>query len=422
MMTNQLWRMWVCVAATVLIVGSTAWAKQVVVTLKDGRQITGDLVSESPDAVTVSIADINTTFPRSAIATVEDKPTLDSLYKQKLERLTKDDVAGRYQLAQWLYTQGSDEQAVRWSLDERKKADQLAIEQLDWLLRDDPDNVQVRMLKGLTAKRIEDRRVSERPTSPDQTDNGGSTAGDGTSGDSTYLTAEQRNLLKIYEIDLSSKPKLVIPASTVEKIYADERLRSDAAMAPYQGRSGKARFRTLQGYEQLEILFQLRARSLYDEVQVRSEPTPLREFRTKVNPTYVVGHCGRCHAVGKDAAPQFFTRKANGEEAAYTNFLILSRMTGGIRDMIDRQTPDDSLLFQYGLPREEATFPHPEVPNFRHYFSGKQDKRYQEMTEWVKTLYRPTPRYPIEYTAPGTKAPAAEPVEPQPAPAPLPAE
>jgi hypothetical protein len=51
MMTNRLWRMSVCVAAAVLIVGSAAWAKQVVVTLKDGRKITGDLVSESPDAV-----------------------------------------------------------------------------------------------------------------------------------------------------------------------------------------------------------------------------------------------------------------------------------------------------------------------------------------------------------------------------------
>jgi hypothetical protein len=325
--------------------------------------------------------------------------------------------------AQWLYTQGSDEQAVRWSLDERKKADQLAIAQLDWLLRDDPDNVQVRMLKGLTAKRIEDRQASERQPPADQA--GNDTTTNGSSAKATYLTDEQRNLLKIYEIDLSSKPKLIVPGATVEKIYADERLRSDAAMAPYQGRTGKARFRTLPGYQQLEILFQLRARSLYEEVQVRSEPAPLREFRTRINPTYVVGHCGRCHAVGKEASPQFFTRKANGEEAAYTNFLILSRMTGGIRDMIDRQTPEDSLLMQYGLPREEATFPHPEVPNFRHYFSGTEDRRYQEMTAWVKTLFRPTPRYPIQYTAPGTQTqtPAtAEPAGPAPGPAPLPAE
>jgi hypothetical protein len=259
--------------------------------------------------------------------------------------------------------------------------------QLDWLLRDDPDNVQVRMLKGLTAKRIEDRQASERQPPADQA--GNDTTTNGSSAKATYLTDEQRNLLKIYEIDLSSKPKLIVPGATVEKIYADERLRSDAAMAPYQGRTGKARFRTLPGYQQLEILFQLRARSLYEEVQVRSEPAPLREFRTRINPTYVVGHCGRCHAVGKEASPQFFTRKANGEEAAYTNFLILSRMTGGIRDMIDRQTPEDSLLMQYGLPREEATFPHPEVPNFRHYFSGTEDRRYQEMTAWGEDALPP---------------------------------
>ncbi len=389
-------------------------AKQVVLTLKDGRKVNGELVSETPNGVVVKIANIATTFPRNMIARVDTKLTLTEQYEQQLARLAKDDIAGRYKLAQWLFEQG-EPTATEWSNKEKDTADKLAVKQLDWLLKDDPRNMQAKMLRGMAIKRIQDRQISQTTAATATTPKPST----GTSSKrlavptkamskNDLLNAQQVNLLKIYEIDLGTKPKIVLPPASVKKLFDDQRYRADPALASFQGRNGEARFRNLPGHEQLAILFELRARDMYGDAVVRTEPQPLKEFRTKINPQYIVRYCGECHAYGKeDHPPVFFTRKPNSEEAAYTNFLLLSRMTGGARHMIDRQDAAESLLLQFGLPRTEAKFPHPEVKGMKQYFTGTKDRRYLDMVNWVKKLYFPAPNYPISYTLPTKKVPAA---------------
>ncbi len=399
----QPWRLCLVTIIVFSCAAASALAREVILTLKDGRRITGELVSQSPDNVVIKIANISTTFDRTMVAKIEEKLTITEQYQQRLERLAKDDLAGRYQLAQWLYEQG-DVRNADLSAEQRAKADELAIKQLNWLLQDDSDHVQAKMLRGLVAQRIEQRRraaetAPERDDPPrraDETDRDAAPAER-----PKYLTEEQRNLLKIYEINLRDRPTVVVRPDTVDKIYDNPTYRADQAMADYQGVTGKAKFRNLPGYEQLRILFDLRARELYEEVVIRTEPQALKEFRTRINPTYVARYCGECH--GPDRAehpPIVFNRKANSEQVAYTNFLILSRMRGGKRDLIDRQNPEESRLLQFGLPRDEAAYPHPDVRKFRQYFTGPEDRRYVEMVEWIRSLYFPAPQYPIDYTPP----------------------
>jgi hypothetical protein len=88
---------------------------------------------------------------------------------------------------------------------------------------------------------------------------------------------------------------------------------------------------------------------------------------------------------------------------AYSNFLILSRAETGRGLMLDRSRPTDSLLIQYGLPREDAKFPHPDADGWRPSFVGQWDRdpTYRSLVKWIgEELYRPTPNYGITWRPP----------------------
>jgi hypothetical protein len=60
-----------------------------------------------------------------------------------------------------------------------------------------------------------------------------------------------------------------------------------------------------------------------------------------------------------------------------------------------------------GLPRAGSRYPHPPVPAadgradlWRPTFRNAVDRRFIEATEWINSMYRPRPEYPIEYTPP----------------------
>ena len=108
--------------------------------------------------------------------------------------------------------------------------------------------------------------------------------------------------------------------------------------------------------------------------------------------------------------------RPNSDAAVYTNFLILDRfqLSDG-RSLIDYQDPAHSPLVQMGLPRENATTPHPKVPGasarsdlWKPVFESTDDKRFTDAMEWIKSMYRPRPQYPIPYEPPGASAPGAD--------------
>ncbi len=225
------------------------------------------------------------------------------------------------------------------------------------------------------------------------------------------LTDEQIHLIKVYEIDLQAEPRITIPRQTLLEFL--ENYRADPALAEYPGRAGRQTFLRLPGWRQLQILFQARAREFYDDVVVLDEPQAMQTFRTRIAAGLLAQRCARCHGGGEAPGLYLFAGQPNRESVAYTNFLILHR-TG----LIDRDQPIESRLLQYGLPRAEATDPHPEAARFQQYYTGVEDPRFQQAVEWVGQLYRPKPNYPIEYSVPQAAAPQpdepAEPAAPQP--------
>jgi hypothetical protein len=57
--------------------------------------------------------------------------------------------------------------------------------------------------------------------------------------------------------------------------------------------------------------------------------------------------------------------------------------------MIDRTHPEESLLAQYCLPRDQAAPPHPDVGNFHPIYKNRFDPGYAEMLRWISLLLKP---------------------------------
>jgi hypothetical protein len=74
---------------------------------------------------------------------------------------------------------------------------------------------------------------------------------------------------------------------------------------------------------------------------------------------------------------------------------------GDGRPLIDYQNPGRSPLLQFGLPREDAITPHPDVVGWTPVFRSRDSRAFQRAVRWIQSMYRPRPDYPIEYTPPG---------------------
>ena len=175
-----------------------------------------------------------------------------------------------------------------------------------------------------------------------------------------------------------------------------------------------AQLRNAQGYEKLQLLFDLRARELYSQVQVQDDPPVMREFRTNIHQRYVVNYCGTtaCHGGDGGAGGVRLLRDAiDTDTTVYTNFITLQSTHVGPLDMINRQQPDRSLLLQYGLARTAATTPHPEAEGWRPKFHAMQDGFLQATSRWIDSLWKPTPDYGIKAPPPPA---TTQPIQPQP--------
>src|SRR5690606_8892035 len=99
------------------------------------------------------------------------------------------------------------------------------------------------------------------------------------------------------------------------------------------------------------------ARELYGSVQVNGDPEAFSRFRDDVQTRWLVNACAtnRCHGGAEAGRLRLVNTRPGGDEAVYTNFLILNRfvMTDG-RPLILENDPGASPLLEMGLPRGDA--------------------------------------------------------------------
>ncbi len=401
---------------------TTISAAQVTVVKTDGTQITGDLLRQDGNSVTLRLADTNIPIRinRDQIQELRETPTIAQQYRQRRAALKDDDVNGRYDLAKWLYDQRELPLARRELLDLRNISPQ--DERVKLLL-----SATEEQLKAAAALAAAQRQAapdgSATTTPPGSTppaQSGESTASTTTGLPTQRLTPQQISLIRVYEYDSQARPPLrvQVPGEVFDALFTQYR-DEPAVAAIMRQPNGPATFRNKPGHEVLEFLFKLRTRELYDKVRVLDDPPALTTFRARIHQTYVLNYCAtnQCHGGTGAASRDFFLFRNNPWEdaTAYSNFFILHAYQKDMNRMIDRARPEESLLIQYGLPRRDAKYPHPDKGNWRPHpaLTGPASIR-PLLVNWIGTQLLPEKMlpestYPITYTLPKVEQPKEQP-------------
>lgn len=406
-----------------------ALAREATVTLNDGKTYTGEVVSDDAGGVVLLIANIRTTIPREDVKSVEYIETIESQYATRRAAIADDNIGDRLVLARWLY---------------ENKAYTLAKKEVDDLKTRAPDDTQIDTLgRAIEArlKLMEDSAKTAADKAPKPADKNTPSPKPGTSTDATVgppglkfdekglpterLSDKEINTIRVYEVDLRSnpRPRVIVPKSVVDDVLTGY---SDRENVP-KGKD-QQKFRSAPGVDQLQLLFDLKARELYDQVTVKDDPAFIKNFTSNIHRAYVLNYCGTssCHG-GENGGRMFlFRNEGTSDRTIYTNFYTLAKFETAKGYMIDMTKPERSFLIQYGLPVEEAALPHPTVKGWQPFARNINNATIQVVLRWISTLSTTVNfKYPIAYTpafvlSPEARAAAARGATPATTPAPMP--
>lgn len=378
---------WLAASPTI---SAASWApdadepRPCVVTLTDGRQVSGDLLEQTDERVVLLVGGVRTSFAAGDVASVVLRPSAEAEFRRMRALVDDTDFGQRLILADWLIREGAFATAESELVD---------------LLARDPGNpgaterlvlvrAQLSLLDGSRGPEeiTLDRRERTRP-------------------EFQRLSADQINLIKVFELDMRDPPPLLISRETIDKLI---RLYRDHELMPATEEGREALYH-LRAERVLDLMFRMRARDLYAEVKVLGHPKSMRNFRDEVHKTWLVRGCATYDCHGGQAAGRLwlYNRQPNSDATVYTNFLILERfrLADGT-PLINYEQPADSPLLQMALPTATSKSPHPPVDvlgrerRWRPLLGSPDDPRFRDAVRWIDSMYRPRPEYPISYDPP----------------------
>lgn len=376
------------------------------VILRDGQVREGVIIEDAFEHVLLEIHGIRAKLKRDTVSHVILQPTFEQKYAEYKASLKPGMYDAHYGLCEWLFAQRRYELARQELLELLEKVEMPEARRLLRL-------VEAQM--ALKEKPQREETASEEPSSPASSESTDSSSESPPASDDSFgpiLTKADVNIIRVYEIDFDHPPKITITPDTVRELiekYGENKL----VPASQTGRNAMFRAAADQPLEIVRLMFELRARDLYPQIQVNSEPHALNLFRQRVHDTWLMNNCAtsRCHG-GPDAGSFFLHRRnSKDERVRYTNFLILERLKLDPNwPLINYDRPEDSLIIQYGLSRDDPTCrkPHPRVPGWKHAFSPTNPRMKQDAIEWIRLMMQPRPQYPVEYQPPQRKPPKAE--------------
>ena len=275
------------------------------ITMRDGTSVRAHILDDGFDAVVYSIAGIRTVVPRDRAWQVMLDVGFDERYRKLKAALRDDDVDGRLAMCRWLFEQRAYDEALTETraliatrpIDEAKRL-LAAIEAQVAVFRSTPSGSAASGGSGASATpRVPASALPDR-----------------------LLTPTEVNLIRVYEIDFNRPPKVTISADSIKELIASH---ASSDLIP-ESEAGRTRLFTQDPIELVKLMFDLRARDLYDRIQVDTEPHALNMFRTKVHNAWLLGNCAtsRCHG-GLDGGNFFLhARNGNSDSVRYTNLLI----------------------------------------------------------------------------------------------------
>jgi len=358
-----------------------------VVVLRNGQLHEGVILEDGFDHVLVEIEGIRARFRRQVVDHVVLNPMFEEQYAAYKETLKPDMALRHLALCQWL-------------VDERRY--ELAQQELAELLANH-DLPEAQRLMRLVRAQLALREKPKRSTSDEE-------EGDGPGGDQPpagevsalpqqLLTDDDVNIIRVFEIDFAHPPKVLVDRETIRRLL--ERYGENKLLPASQ--TERERIYRADSLAIVRLMFQLRARDLYPQIQVLSEPYALNLFRQRVHDTFLINNCttSRCHG-GLEGGRLFLHRRDYKDAPVrYTNLLILERLKLDPQwPLINYEEPGDSLLIQYGLPREKTRKPHPPARGWKPAFRRPDDRMVRYTIQWIRAMFKPRPEYPVDYEPP----------------------
>jgi len=360
---------------------------EVIVQLEGGQRVVGLLVEQSDEHVVLRVAGVPRSLPANKVTRLTILPPVLDRYRQIRDEIAPDDFSSIVQLSLWL------EQRERYGL---------ALEELDRALSLEPLDRRAAELRDRIAakKMLADRkreRLARGDPAPDR-----EVAEVEETAIPPRLTKDEINLIRVYEIDLADPPKLTIERETIADLI--QRYDGDARF-PITPEDQKALY-DKEAIDILALIFELRAREFYDDVQVAGDPASMAAFKERVHRPLIINSCAtsECHAKPGAGRLRLIREERFSDETIYTNFLMLDRfeLDDGT-PLINYEEPGKSPLLHLGLDRERSAFPHPVVPApsgrgdlWRPAMRSTSDRRFENTIRWIRSMYRPRPEYPIE--------------------------
>ncbi|HEV8606644.1 MAG TPA: tetratricopeptide repeat protein [Tepidisphaeraceae bacterium] len=385
-----------CVVGGLLVclLSASVLARPGTVRTKDGRSIEGDITDRGDNGAMITTKAGQITIKADEIAGIEYGGTIKEAYERRVAALPKDAGArSHFEIARWLYD---------------NKEYELARKELDTAISLDPNYADAVMLRQTVDRTMlfEKRNNPGRPAGVAPA--GTRPAAGGAIKERRLLNADQINTIKQFELrETEQRVRVRLDNGVAKRFieYANRDVRDFAAMP--------------DGLKALDIL-RNGTKEMRTDVRILTDPQAILEFKSKVQPTLLQGCASvACHG-GSNAGRFLLYNPADNDGVTYTNFYTLSQFTAPVekveRRAVDRLYSNNSLIIQFGLPRERAEFDHPEAQGWAFIYRNAQDTRYAQILDWIQNgLVAVQPNYGIDFPLPSTKAPATQPAAPAPA-------
>ncbi|TVQ58222.1 MAG: hypothetical protein EA377_00275, partial [Phycisphaerales bacterium] len=361
-----------------------------VVIMRSGQAREGVIIEDNFDDVVMEIEGIRVRIDREHVDYVRLEPTFEDLYRRFLDALDPGRHDQHITLVQWLIEQRQYELARGH------------LEHLEDVV--DEDRItSVRRLRTMVDAQLElIREANERSGKEERervsarSDRDRARRSPTPAEGQRLLTREEVNLIRVYELDFDRPPRLRVSRETIHELI------DRYGTSPLIPSTPSERNRLFRADPErvVRLMFELRARDLYPQIEVQGDPESMNVFRQRIHNTWLMNNCATSGCHGGPNETRFMLHRENhrSERTRYTNFLILERLEIKPRwPMINYEQPELSLIVQYGLPREWARLPHPDVPGWKPVFTRRDDSMKRDAVEWIQMMMQPRPEYPIEF-------------------------
>ena len=364
---------WLVTALMCLTLTATALAAQQKVTLANGRVLTGE-VTKTKDGYTIKLeSGMEVQIADDQVSKVEKIVTPVDEFAQRWEKVDKKNASDLVALASWADEKGLLEQAAKT---------------LNTALKVDPKNERAKLLLKVVEAKIEAKK-----------DEGNDTQGNG-NGEDEQVTVDGQRLDPKWLVDMEDIYRI-----RLEEIRPDERVtvkyENDVLDRFIRMMEGIEEFKqprfdqTFRGWprsKQLHFILDKIDRDndvIKNDIHIVVDPKFMVEFRNYIYP--VVRQfldSPKVRANRNDVGGlRLLTVGGRNTRVDYTNYLILYGFKYKGQRMIDRDVVEDSLILQWGLPRDIARYPHPiEQPPT---FSSTKSPQYRRIEKWIQQLKRP---------------------------------